>query len=265
MVNRENHKEISFLQSSDAKIANVVNSKRFHHLDEIGDDIVEIQNEKARIALDVPIQIGFFVLEYAKLLLLRFYYDFLLEYIPFEKFALIESDTDSMYFSLSEPNLFLAVSIEKRRDFFMQYDKWFAKDYCDKHKDGFFHCMFNNQSWCPNDCCKSAAKYDSRTVGKFHVEWKGEGVIALSSKCYYCIGEQAKSSSKGISKRHNKLTEKDYMHVLMNQDITQGVNKGFRVRGDSIFTYTQNRKGLNYMYGKRIVMSDHVTTLPTHL
>lgn len=264
-MNKESHTDISFHELSDETIAGLVNNKRFNKLDEIGDSALEIENSKSRIKLDVPIQIGFFVLEYAKLLLLQFYYDFLLAFIPFHKFALIESDTDSMYFSLSEESLFLAVPIEKRADFVQQYDKWFAKDYCDAHKDKFFECKFTSQQWLPDECCKTIAKFDSRTVGKFHTEWEGQGVIALSSKCYYCIGNETKYSSKGLSKRHNHLTEKEYLHTLTNQKITHGVNRGFRVKGNSIFTYVQRRKGLNYMYGKRIVSTDHITTYPTQL
>ena len=220
---------------------------------------------KDRVLLDVPISVGFFVLEYAKLLLLSFYFDFLVEFISFDKFALIQCDTDSMYFSLSEPSLFLAVALEKRSKFIQQYENWFARDYCHLHKEMFFECMFNGSEWKPESCCKVFAKYDSRTVGKFHTEWKGDGIIALCSKCYYCIGDYCKHSSKGISKRHNQLTAKDYKDVLTSQTISKGTNRGFRVRGPKIFTYTQNRKGLNYLYSKRKVGEDGITTYPTHL
>lgn len=220
---------------------------------------------KPNIKLDVPIQVGFFVLEYAKLLILEFYYDFLLMFLPFDSFALIQTDTDSRYFSLSEDNLFLAVPENKREDFMQQYDKWFAVDYCSLHRSEFFDCMFEKNEWTQRNCCKKIAKHDSRTVVKFHVEWKGEGVIALCSKCYYCIGDETKLSSKGISKKHNQLTKEDYLYVLLNQTITNGANMGFRIKGGDVFTYTQNRKGLNYMYGKRLVSSDHVTTFPTKL
>ena len=89
---------------------------------------------KDRVLLDVPISVGFFVLEYAKLLLLSFYFDFLVEFLPFDKFALIQCDTDSMYFSLSEPSLFLAVAQEKRSKFIQEYENWFAREYCDKQR-----------------------------------------------------------------------------------------------------------------------------------
>lgn len=52
------------------------------------------------------LQIGLFVLGYAKLLLLEFYHDFLLKFIGFENFALITSDTDRIYLAIAE-NTFL--------------------------------------------------------------------------------------------------------------------------------------------------------------
>lgn len=213
----------------------------------------------------VYLQIGFFVLEYAKLLLLRFYYDFILRFLPLDGFCLIESDTDSLYIALSEKSLFLTVPPSKRAEFIEVYADWFAKEYCDKHKDSFFTRAFSEEPWVPELCCRTAAKYDSRTIGKFHCEWKGNGVVALCSKCYYCIGSVAKRSAKGISRIHNELNEKDYKEVLLTQATHSGTNKGFRIRPDGIFTYTQRKGGLSYMYGKRIVCRDHVTTMPTHL
>lgn len=265
LVNKENHTDVTFHQSSDCVVSNLINHKHFHSLNEIGDNIIETENAKANVKLDVPIQIGFFVLEYGKLTLLKFYYDFLLKFVPFEKFCLIEADTDALYIAFSEKNMFLAVYPQKQHTFAQEYDKWFAKDFCDKHKTDFFAAMFAGKEWLKDKCCQTEAKFDSRTVGKFHSEWEGKGVVALCSKCYYCIGSKPKFSSKGVSKVHNDLSEKDYMSVLANQNISTGTNKGFRVKGDSIFTYTQVKKGLNYMYGKRIVGPDHVTTFPTQL
>jgi len=266
LTNRERHTDISFSSASDKSISKRVNNGRFHKIEEIGDDILEFEHSKSHIKLDIPIQIGFFVLEYAKLLILSFYYDFLVKFIPFEDFALIQTDTDSLYFSLSTDSLFLAVPFTKRKSFMAEYSNWFAKEFCDKHQSLFFYCKFNNSEWSPEECCQKVAKFDSRTVGKFHMEWKGEGVVALCSKAYYCIGDTNKYSSKGISKVHNQLTEKDYLHVLYNQQIVHGTNKGFRIRGNDIYTYVQqNRKALNFLYGKRVVQPDHITTLPTQL
>jgi len=78
-----------------------VNNPRFNDLEEIGEGIVEIENRKSKLKLNIPIQIGFFVLEYAKLSILKFYYDFIMKYLPFDSFCLIQSDTDALYMALS--------------------------------------------------------------------------------------------------------------------------------------------------------------------
>lgn len=256
---------MSFHYSDDTAVANLVNNSKFRGLDEIGDNLIEVENMKPFVKLDVPIQLGFFVLEYAKLLLLRFYYDFLIKFLEFDTFSLIQCDTDSLYISLSENTLFATVRKAMRNQFIEEYDQWIARQYCDKHKRKFFNAAFSLSEWKPKDCCKSASKYFLRQPGLFHLENVSKGVVALSSKCYYCFGGNTKYSSKGISKTHNQLTDIDYKHVLFNKTILHATNRGMRIRGKRMFTYTQRKKGLNYMYGKRIVCSDSITTMPTKL
>lgn len=263
--NVEKYKDISYHKADETIVHNLINGKRFSHCEELGEDVVEIEMAKKCVKVDIPIHIGFFVLEYAKLLMLRFYYDFLLYFISDRDFCLIESDTDSLYFALSTKNMFQAVKPELRDDFKKEYSSWFAVEFCDLHQDDFFETVFEGREWKPSACCQKVKVFDSRTPGKFHIEFEGDGVIALCSKCYYCIGKQSKLSAKGISKVHNNLTASNYKDVLFNQEISTGINKGFRIRDNTIFTYTQNKKGLNYMYGKRPVLSDHVTTTPTSL
>jgi hypothetical protein len=272
LTNKESHLDVTFqiCGTTPTLVNNIINSKKFHSLEEVGNDqydIIEVENIKSTLRLDTPVVIGFFVLENAKLLLLQFYYDFLLKYLSFDDFCLIETDTDSMYLGLSKPSMFLCVHENMRGDFMREYGKWFAKEYCENHQSDFFHAKFSGSAWEPDQCCRELAQFDNRTVGKLHVEWSGEGVVALCSKCYFCIdnSEKPKLSAKGISRKHNDLSVKDYLEVLLTQNIKEGVNRGFRVKGDRIYTYLQKKKGLNYMYGKRIVCDDHITTFPTNL
>lgn len=265
LVNSEKHRDVSFHQADDCNISSMINSRRFQGLDEIGDNIVEIENSKAKIKLSAPIHLGFMVLEYAKLLLLKFYYDFLVKFLSFDSFALIQCDTDSLYLSLSGNNLYTTVEVEKRKEFVNEYESWMARQYCTKHKKKFFKTVFSEKEWKPKECCKMAAKYYLRQPGLFHLENVSQGVIALCSKCYYCYGDTPKCSAKGVNKTQNKLTEHDYKQVLTHKTISSATNMGMRVRGEKMYTYTQRKKGLNYFYGKRLVQSDHVTTLPTQL
>jgi hypothetical protein len=109
-------------------------------------------------------------------------------------------------------------------------------------------------------------KFDRRTPGLFKLEFKGEGIISLCSKTYYCFGEAAaKLSCKGISKRHNTFQKTDFMDVLENQASGRGINVGFRVHNHQVLTYEQTRYGLSYFYAKREVLSDGVSTRPLEI
>ena len=256
---------MSFHEADEYTVSNLINDKRFYGLSEITDNIIEVETIKSRVKFDAPVQIGFFVLEYGKKLLISFYYDFLVKFLAFDSFCLIQCDTDSLYMSLSDESFFLCVKKELRGEFISVYDKWMSRDYCDFHKHDFFVTVFAGLLWEPKECCKIAAKYHLRQPGLFHLENVSKGVVALCSKAYYCFGDNPKVSCKGISKRHNSLSETDYLKVLFDQTFYVGENRGFRVKNESMYTYSQKRRGLTYMYGKRVVDPDHFTTHPTLL
>lgn len=72
---------------------------------ELDNDHFEIELAKSRITLDLPIQIGYFILQYAKLRMLEFYYDCLDKFCNREDFELMSMDTDSYYMSIAGDNL----------------------------------------------------------------------------------------------------------------------------------------------------------------
>lgn len=252
--------------ADDHEMSAMINNRRFQDVSDVDDqEIIELVQSKSKIRLDVPVIVGMFVLDYAKLLMLNFYYRFLIKHIPQTNFCLIQTDTDSVYMAFSEESMFLAVPKANREQFMKEYAKWFAVEYCSNHEKKFFKAVFSNKKWQPCDKCVEMTLYDSKTVGKMHQEWVGKGVVALCSKAYWCIGTDKKYSSKGLSKVHNELSERDYKNVLLHQRLSKANNRGFRMKGDNMFTYQQSRRGLAYLYGKRIVLSDHKSTLPTHL
>ena len=178
----ETHRDVMFCEVKDENISKYINNPRFHSLDELGDNIVELENFKSKQRLNVPIQIGFFTLEYAKLSILKFYYDFILKYLPLNAFCLIESDTDALYLALSEKSFYSCVKPEMRNEFIKEHDKWLCRDYCDDHKVLFFKNAFGGHAWEAQKCCKTAAKYYQREAGLFHCENVSKGVVALCSK-----------------------------------------------------------------------------------
>lgn len=53
--------------------------------------------------------------------------------------------------------------------------------------------------------------------------------------------------------------------VLKNRLSQSCINKGFRAKDNTMYTYTQQRVGFNYFYGKRQVLEDGIHTIPLDL
>ena len=108
---------------------------------------------------------------------------------------------------------------------------------------------------------KSVLMINVRTPGQFKTEFEGDGIIGLCSKMYFCFNDsKAKYSCKGVSKRTNAIDKDTYLSVLRSKATGSATNRGFRVRGNSVFTYTQAKNAFTYFYGKRKVLEDGVST-----
>lgn len=89
-----------------------VNGRKFREMIEIDEYVYEVEMAKKKVVMDLPVHRGFFILNYAKLRMLRFYHDFLDEFIQRSKFQLVTMDTDSYYFALSTSCMEDAVPLE---------------------------------------------------------------------------------------------------------------------------------------------------------
>ncbi|CAH3152231.1 unnamed protein product, partial [Porites lobata] len=96
----------------------------------------------------------------------------------------------------------------------------------------------------------------------FKVEWEGQGIVGLCSKTYYCFGAKDKFSCKGVNKKCNDINKDKYLNVLLTKQNSAGVNRGFRVVNNTMYTYTQVRDAFSYFYPKRKVLADGVSTTP---
>ncbi|KAJ8311948.1 LOW QUALITY PROTEIN: hypothetical protein KUTeg_010501 [Tegillarca granosa] len=63
-----------------------VNNPRFRQLCNLSDDVYETEFSKSNITVNLPIQLGYMILNYAKLSFLKFYYDCLLKYVDRRNF-----------------------------------------------------------------------------------------------------------------------------------------------------------------------------------
>ena len=73
----------------------------FYDMTGLPNGYYEVEKTKQKINLDLPIYLGVFILNYAKLRILEFYYDCVDKYLSREDFQMAEMDTDSNYLGIS--------------------------------------------------------------------------------------------------------------------------------------------------------------------
>ena len=180
-----------------------------------GSALYEVSETYKRIRFDQPIQIPFFVYQYAKLRMLEFY-DLMDRYLDPRKWCPLYTDTDSLYISVAGQNIHELVKTDLVEEFYNDvYANWFPSECCDEHHSDFVQAMTSHRLWVRPRCCEERFQWDKRTPGLFKVEWQGKGMVSLCSKTYYCTGpDEDKLSSKGLQKSRNKLSYDQYKEVL---------------------------------------------------
>ena len=234
IMDQEKHQKVEYVKGN-RDIALKVNLPTFKKIEDLGDNFAEIELMKSHQKLNLPIQIGFAILQYAKLKMLEWYYDFLLEYVDKSDFEYIEMDTDSAYFAITAPTLRDVIKPEKRQDF---EDKLFHSCHLDRVQP--------NPFWFPRECCANHKAYDRRQAGLFKLEKEGTVMVALCSKTYVlrdAKGEE-KTALKGINKNFVQNALATSQKVLETGIPSTSTNKSFRVHNNTIFTYEQERPDL---------------------
>ena len=116
-------------------------------------------------------------------------------------------------------------------------------------------------TWLPRTDTKKHRRFDKRQSGLFKEEWRGSGIVSLCSKTYYCFGDVNKYSCKGVNKKQQKpLTASRYLDVLKTTCTDHATNRGLRMLNGHMATYSQEKEALSYLYVKRKVSEDGVST-----
>ena len=79
--------------------------------------IYNVEKTKKKINLDLPIHLSVFILNYTKLQMLEFYYDFLDYYLHREDFEVLEMDMDSNYLGITAENVEDLIKPKLREEF----------------------------------------------------------------------------------------------------------------------------------------------------
>jgi hypothetical protein len=252
IMNKEKHLNIQYAYNKhSASLA--VNKYNFKKLTELCGGCFEIESFKKKIVFNVPTQIGYYILQYAKLKMLQFHYDGFDRMVDRSKYELMETDTDSFYYALSGKSMEDTIKPS-------HFDEYIRNVYqsCDDRVTPF---------WFLRKCCERHEKYDNRTPGLFKKEFEGVEMVALCSKTYIVSNEDGcKFSCKGINKGGlGKDLIDTYKHVLTSGESKQGDNTGIQQRGIYLFTYNQTRCGFTYFYCKREVLEDGIHTKPLNI
>jgi hypothetical protein len=223
-------------------------------LEPLDDEYSEVVFNKREVRHNLNTQFGFFVYAYAKLFLLRFYYDFIVKYFKRCDYELVLCDTDSLYLAFSKADWESLVPKEQREEYEADRNNWLPRR-ASEDPEG--------------------AKFDARTPGLFHVEFQGNCIIALNPKTYYAEGVDpldpenriiTKTSTKGCPKRQNKLTRQQFMSVLKTKQSVSAEVRSIRFNANKQFgRMDMHRTGLSYLMVKRKVQPDGIHTDPLNI
>ena len=179
----DRHRDVNYCTENAASL--MVNDRRFRQLDVVVDDANEIEMKKKTVTYTMSIHVGFFVLQYAKMRMLQFYYEFIIRYLERPHFQYCEMDTDSAYLALAGESVDDLVTSELREHYFRHRSEWLPSECCDEHQNEYVRCRLDDRLWVGDEaCCKARKAYDKRTPGLFKVEWSGDGFVGL-----WCYGE----------------------------------------------------------------------------
>ena len=123
------------------------------------------------------------------------------------------------------------------------------------------------KNWFPRTDTEENKAYDKRTPGLFKEEYVGDGMVALCSKTYYCVGKKDKFSVKGTQKQRNRdiLHFETYKECLVTSKNVESVNRGFRFIDKYTKTYEQTKICMTDIYVKGVVMEDGVHIRPLNI
>ena len=253
LMDKEKHQDIKYV-SGKTKASLMANRNQFKRATDLGEDIFEMEMAKKKISLDLPVQVGYFILQLAKFKMLTFYYDFLDVYVSRKNFQLCQMDTDSLYMAVAGPDLASVIKPEYKSE----YEASILGQCRPEEVDA-------STSWFPRQCCKEHKDWDKRVPGLFKMEYAGSKIVALCSKTYAVKSEESgtsKFSSKGCNKSDIGDAHGLMESVLKTRKDVDVTNRGFRARDNGISTYIQAKKGLCYFYCKRRILADGVSTAP---
>ena len=169
----------------------------------------------------------------------------------------MEKDTNSVYLALAQNSLEGCLIVELR-----ETRSTIRKKYCSRKLSAK-----STKNFCPRSCCKRHIKHDKQESGMFKEDFRCTEMICLCRKSYCCFDKSTDKinfSSTSLKKRTLEETGaghlEKYRRVHDEKTNVQSTKRGFRTYQHSVCTYEQTKRGLSYLYTKRMILDDESHT-----
>ena len=232
------------LVTDSRKLVRIAGKSTFKKSTIINSDLVLVESARAKILMNRPLIVGFTILEMAKLLMYRFYYEALLPKYG-DKMRLLFTDTDSFILLVETPDQHADMA-----DMMEWFDTSnFPIDHplystANRRKLGYFKS--ETGAHCPSEFCGLRSKMYSlwtpNSDDDRHTYVKAKGI------------------PKAHVKRHVKRHQ--YLHVLNSWSTTRCKFRAFRSANHEVTTREFTKVCLSALDDKRYLLPDGVTSLP---
>src|SRR5690606_20385498 len=236
------------LNEKDDNHFKLVNSPLFKRNIIFDSNFEAIEMRKERVLMNMPIHIGFSILELSKLYMYQFYYDILKPHFG-DKMQLLMTDTDSLLIHIKCKDIYKELK-------YLQ-NKYNCFDFSEFDKN---HFMYDDKN--------------HKEIGKMAIELANciiTEFVGLKPKMYAlkCISpdninkQSYKKVAKGIKKSNIKkeLTFDTYKDVLFSQKLTFTEYKSIKSLLHEIYTQSITKIGLSPIDSKRFILNDGINSL----
>lgn len=229
-------------------ISHYINSPLFKRLIIFNENLIGIESYKKTIKFDVPIIVGFCILESSKFKLYDFYYNYIMKRFPRSELAYV--DTDSYIFKTYSNNIFEDLKNDIKNDKIFFDNSNYSDSVLEKYD-------FNKQ-------------LNKNKLGAIKDELGGEIIksyTGLSSKVYAIStlkNDEMIKKCKGISRDivQKKISRQDYLNCVYNKDLNIILEqKIIQSKKHVLYTEIVNKVGLTSKDTKRHLLEDRIHTL----
>ena len=240
MENVRKHRDIK-LVTTYKKRSKLVPEPNYHTMNYISEDLSIIEMQRRKVKMNKPIYLGLSILEFSKLLMHEFWYDYMKPNYG-DNVKLCYMDTDSFIMNIKTEDFYkdIANDVEKR---------------------------FDTSSY-EVDRTLSTGK-NKKVIGLMKDELGGRVItefVALRPKTYSYLTDDCKEDKK--AKRTKKCVIKrmikfdDYKNFLLKGEVILKSQQRFISKGHDVYTENISKIALSGNDDKRIVSSDKITSYP---